>query len=955
MDSFLGIVAADLYRRMGGDLSRVAVVFPGKRAALFFDECLSRQTDAPLWSPSYISISELFRSLSGKELGDPVKLVCELYKAFRRHTGTKETLDDFYFWGKKLLSDFNDADKNMADTDRLFGNLRELQELTDTASWLDEKQAAALSQFFRNFSMERQTTLKERFVAMWDALGPVYHDFRHALSEQGIAYEGMLYREAVERLSPAELPYDKYVFVGFNVLTRVEHRLMRKLKEAGKALFYWDTDRFYMDSPNHEAAEFLRRNVRDFKSPLPPEMFDTLRHYKKIQYVETFTENAQARFLPQWLADNLTEPERDTAVVLCDEALLQPVLHSLPAGVRHANITMGFPLSQTPVCGFVSAVLEAHTAGYNPATHRFRLSRIAALLRHPYMRRISPHSAGLERRLTAQNRFFPQARELWADDEALAKVFTPIDGDNTVLCRLLSWALEQVAITYRAKAADEDALDQLYRESLFKAYTTVNRFRTLIEDGSLDVSPSTLCRLLESELSGTSIPFHGEPAEGLQIMGVLETRNLDFRHVVLLSVEEGNLPKTEGDISLIPHNIRKAFGMTTVEHRIAMYAYYFYRLLQRAERVTVLYNTGTDGRSKGEWSRFLLQMLVEWPHGIERIQLTTRQEASETRPIEVQKTQEVMQRLLARYDTTLRPDACLSPSALNCYLDCRLKFYYHYVANLSPSDEATDEVDAAMFGSIFHRTAENIYMEMAGEGGLVSPQAVEAWLADEGKLRRSVEEAFRTLFFKAGEGEKPEYNGLQLINREVLLRYIRQLLRHDLRHAPFTYVAAERMVKEDVDVDIPSQPTLHTRIGGIIDRMDSKDGTLRIVDYKTGGREGTLYSLSSLFEPGEARSGYIFQTFLYSAIMCRQHPDARIEPCLLYIHRAASDDYSPTIAMGAPHQPKVPVENFRPLEEDFRQLLHKLLAEIFNPAEPFTQTATGRKCGYCDFRALCQR
>ena len=959
MESFLKLVAADLYKHTKGNLAHTAVVFPNKRAGLFFNEYLAQESDSPIWSPAYVSISELFRSLSPGEVGDPVKLVCELYKIFRRETQSTETLDDFYFWGEMLISDFDDADKNKVDTDKLFSNLQDLRNIMDDYTFIDDEQEEAIRQFFQNFSIERRTALKERFISLWDVLGNIYKGFRESLASQNIAYEGMMYRHVIEHLDVDKLPYEKYVFVGFNVLNKVEHTLFTQLKDAGKAVFYWDYDEFYMkenrQAVTHEAGEFIRRNLRDFPSPLSGELFKNLSKPKEVHYIASSTENAQARYLPQWIRNNLTTPEKETAVVLCNEALLQPVLHSLPAEVKHVNITMGFPLSQTPVYSFLIALLELHTHGFNFKSGRYTFQSVVTLLKHPYTRQLTGQAELLEKELTRNNRFYPLPGEL-GKDEFLTRLFTPLSG-NLNLCIRLSETLQQVAGIYQANTSgteDTDAFNQLYRESLFKAYTTINRFRTLIEEDELTVQSETFRRLLVKVLSATNIPFHGEPAIGMQVMGVLETRNLDFRHLVLLSVNEGQLPKSGGDSSFIPYNLRKAFGMTIIEHKIAVYAYYFYRLLQRAERITLMYNTSSDGLNRGEWSRFMLQFLIEWPHPITRQFLEAGQSPQGTSPITVEKTPDVMRRMQSLFDVRANPKAKFSPSALNYYLDCPLKFYYRYVAGLSAPDEVSAEIDSATFGSIFHYAAEHIYKDLTTHGKVINKEALETLLRNEVKLQDYVDTAFKKLFFNVPQNEKPEYNGVQLINSAVIARYLKQLLQNDLRYAPFTFIASEMEVDEPIDIQTP-KGVIKSRIGGIIDRMDSKDGTLRIVDYKTGGDADTPPHVESLFIPDKKRSNYVFQTFLYAAIMCRKQPTMKIAPALLYIHRAATETYSPVIQMGEPRKPKEAVEDFSKYEKEYRERLQGLLEEIFNPEKSFTQTEIIEKCTYCDFKALCKR
>ena len=950
MQPFLQLVAHDLYTKIGNDLSRTVLVFPNKRANLFFNEYLAEESDQPIWSPAAMSISDLLQKLSVQKAGDPIRLVCELYKVFKEETESRETLDDFYFWGELLISDFDDVDKNMVDADKLFSNLQDLKNLMDDYEFLDEEQEEAIRQFFQNFSIERRTELKEKFISLWDKLGIIYHRYREKLAELGIAYEGMLYRNVIEQLDADRLKYDKYVFVGFNVLNKVEKEFFQKLQKAGKAMFYWDYDLFYTQRiSKHEAGEFIKRNLIDFPNELPESYFDIFRKPKKIRYISASTENAQARFLFSQTAQ--MGSEKENAIVLCNEALLLPVLHSIPQDVQNVNITMGFPLAQTPVYSFINAAMELQTNGYRPDTGRFTYEAVSKILKHPYTRQLSDHATRLERELTKTNRFYPLPSELKKDD-FLTILFTP-QSNIRELCDYLLRLIKSISILYRKEGEYDDIFNQLYRESIFQSHLKINRLYSLIESGELSVRTDTLKRLITKVLTASNIPFHGEPAIGLQIMGVLETRNLDFRNLIMLSLNEGQLPKAGGESSFIPYNLRKAFGMTTIEHKNAVYAYYFYRLIQRAENITLLYNTSSDGLNRGEESRFMLQLLVEGPHEITREYLEAGQSPQNTLEIQIEKTPEILRRLYRAYDTAQPESVILSPSALNTYLDCRLRFYYRYVAGLKTPDEVSAQIDSALFGTIFHLSAQLAYTDLTANGKMIQREDLERLLRDEIKLQGYVDQAFKQELFKVAPEEKPEYNGVQLINSKVIVSYLKQLLRNDLQYTPFEMVAMEKKVSEKITIQTALGP-LTLRLGGTIDRMDAKEGTLRIVDYKTGGSPKIPANIEQLFTPSETRPNYILQTFLYAAIMSRKQP-LMVAPALLYIHRAASESYSPVIEMGEPRKPKIPVNNFAFFEDEFRERLQALLEEIFDEKELFTQTEDIKKCAYCDFKAICKR
>ncbi len=843
----------------------------------------------------------------------------------------------------------------MVDADKLFSNLQGLKNLMDNYDFLDKEQEEAIRQFFQNFSIERRTELKEKFISLWDKLGSIYHRYQENLTELGIAYEGMLYRNVIEQLDTERLKYDKYIFVGFNVLNKVEHQFFKLLQDADKAMFYWDYDIFYTQQiKKHEAGEFLKRNLQDFPNELPDSYFDSFKTPKNIRYISASTENAQARFLPEWIRTTFSNSEceeKENAVVLCNEALLLPVLHSIPQEVKNVNITMGFPLAQTPVYSFINAAMELQTNGYRSDTGRFTYEAVSAILKHPYTQQLSTHADSLEDELTKTNRFYPLPSELKQDD-FLANLFTPRSGIKD-LCDYLVGLIKDISILYRKEGEYNDIFNQLYRESLFQSHLKINRLYSLIESGELNVRTDTLKRLISKVLTASNIPFHGEPAIGMQVMGVLETRNLDFRNLVMLSLNEGQLPKSGGESSFIPYNLRKAFGMTTIEHKNAVYAYYFYRLIQRAENITLLYNTSSDGLNRGEESRFMLQLLVEGPHEITREYLEAGQSPQSNQEIQIEKTPEVLRRIYRAYDSSNPKSVILSPSALNAYLDCRLRFYYRYVAGLKTPDEVSAEIDSALFGTIFHLSAQLVYTELTANGNMIQKEDLERLLRDEVKLQSYVDRAFKKELFKVAPEEKPEYNGVQLINSKVILSYLKQLLRNDLQYTPFEMVAMEKKVSEEMTIQTGQGP-FTLRLGGTIDRMDAKEGTLRIVDYKTGGSPKTPANIEQLFTPSETRPNYIFQTFLYAAIMSRKQ-SLMVAPALLYIHRAASESYSPVIEMGEPRKPKIPVNNFAFFEDEFRERLQALLEEVFNEKEAFTQTKDIKKCSYCDFKAICKR
>ena len=543
MKSFLTYIAEDLIRKYGNDLSDIAIVFPNKRASLFLNDSLARLVDKPIWSPRYITISDLFRQHSDLKVGDPIKLVCDLHKVFVQCTGIDETLDHFYGWGQLLISDFDDIDKNMADADQLFANLKDIHELDDI-SYLTDEQKRMIQKFFSNFSEDHNSELKKRFLQLWSHFCDIYHAFNDRLASQGLAYEGALYRKVVDD-ERVEFQHKKYVFVGFNMMQRVEQMLCDRLQKEGKAVFYWDYDRYYMDGKN-EAGHYIRQYLKAYPNELADspqgEIYDNLRNPKDITYISAPTENIQARYVRSWLMENdRYRAGRKTAVVLADESLLQTVIHSLPKEVESVNITIGYPLQQTPFYSLVQQLVRLQTIGHPKGSNTYRLHYVNIVLRHPYARFISPHYQDLLSDLEQHKRFYPSRESLAMNgDEGLAQLFSDIETSDNYNLSLIGYLLAILkTIGINAKSLE----DHLFQESLFRTYTLLNRLHGLIETGDLTVDTITLERLIQQLIQTTSIPFHGEPAEG-------------FTDAPASRMPE--LPETDGETIFCPFNHESA-------------------------------------------------------------------------------------------------------------------------------------------------------------------------------------------------------------------------------------------------------------------------------------------------------------------------------------------------------------------------------------------------------------
>lgn len=972
MKSFLEYVAEDLIAKYGTDLSRVAVVFPNKRAALFLNEALVRIVGKPMWSPAYLTISELFRKHSQLKVADPIKLICDLHKSFCLMTGKEETIDAFYGWGQLLLADFDDIDKNMADADKVFSHVRDIHELDDL-SYLSQEQKEIIGRFFGNFSGDSDSELKQRFLALWSRLADIYQDFNQRLLAQGLAYEGALYRRVITD-ETVDFGYEHYVFVGFNMIQKVEQQLFSRLKQEKDARFYWDYDAYYMPhagKATNEAGYYISQYMKYFPNELDgtsDEIYDNFSKPKQVTFISAPTENVQARFVNNWLSSRQQLSKEDkTAIVLCDENLLLNVIHALPDEVENVNVTTGLPLSQTPSSSLVEHLFELQTAGYASQTRRYRLYAINRVLHHPYAVGISSQSFELAETLKKNHVYYADRQQLCLD-EGLSLLFEPLDDreKGAPAAQLCDWLVRMIRYIARhlQNSSEADTTQILQRESLFQTYIQLNRLHELIQSGDLEIEVQTLQRLISQMMQSTTIPFHGEPAVNLQLMGVLETRNLDFDHVLMLSCNEGNMPKGVSDTSFIPYSIRKAYDLTTIDHKVAIYSYYFHRLLQRASDVTLLYNNATENGKTGEMSRFMLQLLVESGHPILQQRLLTGQTPHVGTCEEVIKTSDVMERLLDRFDGGRQSSAekrpLLSPTSVSTYLRCPKRFYYHYVCGLKELDDVDeDALDNRVFGLIFHDAARQLHLQL---GSRISREAIKSLLQAKIPIEVAVDHAIRTQLFCLDEhAPMPQLNGLQIIQREVIIEYLRSLLKADLQLAPFQILGLEIPVVHSIRIDNGSV-AFDTTIGGTIDRLDcvNTDGTgekIRVVDYKTGGKAPKApEDIADVFNPENVKnhSDYYLQTFLYGTIVRtkeaynpRQLP---VSPALFFVQHAASEDYDPTLRMG-----KEPIDDVEAYRKDFVAQLHELLNEMFHPEIPFRPTADVARCTYCPYAKMCNR
>jgi len=951
MTGFLEQVAVYLYRVYSEELHRFCIVFPNIRAGLFFRKYLAQLTGKPVWAPAFRSLNSLIEEISGLTQADNLTLIFNLFQAFRQHRPSTESFDDFYFWGEMLLDDFDDIDKHLVDARNLFRNVSDLKEIDLLFDYLTDEQKKAIRIFWQDFNGSVETghapSLQTDFATVWTSLYPVYDTFKQLLKEKSLGYEGMIQREAVRLLREGNanhVPYEKYVFVGFNALTPCESFFFRSLQKQERAIFFWDYDDYYLSNLWHEAGMFIRENLCCF--PHPPDWdFDShnLEHSSRhLEIIAVPSDTGQTRLAGQLLEDLYARESSEnwdwnrTAVVLPDEYMLLPMLSSLPQSAVDINITMGYPFTCTPANSlfeqFVS--LQQHVRTYSDGP-RFYHQDVCMILYHPYIQNIISEEAGsIIKNIIEYNRIYIPQTEL-SGNELLQKIFKHC----THAYEFSEYLLEIVS-----------SIAEPEPEYLYTFYNALQRIHVILTTNEIDMDVHVFCRLLRKVFALLKIPFSGEPLKGLQLMGMLETRALDFDHVIILSMNEGIFPKGNPKQSFIPYNLRKGFGLTTSERHDAVSAYHFYRLIHRAVDVRLIYNSAATDRNTGEMSRFLSQLIYEPIFDVKRRNITFRVNIDRDTPIIKERTEEI-HRILGMYIAETGEKRRLSPSALNIYLDCRLKFYFRYVDGLKEKEEVMDEIDYSVFGKLLHKTMELIYRPYLNTE--VTAGIFTQLQKDRKSVQNALYRAFAEEYFHTEKVSDSDITGRNIIICEVLLKYIMRILEIDKDTAPFTIMSLE----EPLDVSIPIRnhegiDTASLNMHGFIDRLDYADNTLRIIDYKTGNAQRNFSGIFDLFDRSKTGNHSVLQTLVYACmtrIARKEH--RRINSSLYIMKELFKENYDPRIYIS--RQP--PIDNYFDVAAEFEMELNRLLSEMFLSDLPFTQTDNILKCANCPYSDLCHR
>lgn len=940
------------------------LVFPSRRAGLYFLKYYARQIGKPVWAPVIMTISEFFGSQSDLIVADNELLLFELYKVYRKHNKSAESFDEFYFWGDILLNDFDDVDKYRANVSVLFRNVRDYRNIDNQFGDIDPEQAEIIKRFWKNFEPERLTPQKNGFISIWSILNEMYLSFRDALRVQNMAYEGMIFRDIAEMYLNGEydkLRWNRIHFIGFNALNECEKTVMLQLQKQGRAYFYWDYDNSYIKKGKlNSAGLFLTGNLRLFNNDMPPdwnyETFLTDQNEGiKRNIIETTSDLAQVKLIPALLDQfpgSSPEDAHHTAIILADEHLIIPLLSSLPANIGDINITMGYPLKMTGIYNLVRSLFNLQRNGVaENGTAIYDYKDVFEVLRHELISNVSEVDTGNIITEIIETNLTRIPSDFICRTENLGVIFRKA-GSPLELSDYIREILTLVSVRYNdaENGQHPDKMQQsLSNEFIYRIFLVVNRLDAIVRSPDVSFSNETYIRILDKILRNQSVPFSGEPLSGIQIMGFLETRALDFRNIIMLSVNEGILPSGSKGSSFIPFSLREAFGLPVINHQESIYAYHFFRLLHRAENVTFIYNSDSTGLRTGEMSRFLIQMKYEQIMKPSVINLGFDIRTPVTVSQMIWKEESHLKRLNDLYVDSDKK-VILSPSAINTWLNCRMKFYYRYVNGLREPEIISAEIDHAAFGQILHAIMKNIYQ--GHRGNELTREVLSSVLSDENYLLETIDQAINQNY---KQNPLRTISGNDIIVRDILLVYLQRILKTDINISPFAVIELEKQFHFEIFFEHKGN-IVKIKAGGNIDRIDVKEGIIRIVDYKTGSASDRIGSISELFEDDREREqdGWL-QTIMYCEAYLKANQVKTIQPVIYKVREISAGKHSEKLLIHESRNNDLMLDNYHTIREEFLAGLTDLVNTIFNPDEPFRMTEKTYKCRYCPYSGLCQR
>ncbi len=961
---FLEHIAESLHREFGNTLNRHCLVFPNRRAGLYFLKYLAARIEKPVWAPSILTINDLFRSYSSLQIAGNEILLFELYKVYSNLKKPHENFDEFYYWGDMLLNDFDDVDKYLVDASLLFSNVLDIKNIDQQFGGLTEEQVEIIGRFWTNFDHDKPTNEKSGFINIWSVLSDLYLGFRHSLKMQNMAYEGMIFRElaeSTENYYTSDKRWDLLHFIGFNALNECEKVMMIRFKRAAKARFYWDFDNSYIsEGMMNSAGFFIRENLKIFGNDMPSGWsYDTMLSKEapvvSRRVIDTSSDVAQVKLVSQLLEElpDITKANaHHTAVVLADENLLMPVLTSLPENMGDINITMGHPLKQTLVYTFLRHLMDLQrNVTTTDRVIRFGYKDVINILKHSLLSGLLNESDNELVKEIVRTNLTRVPLDLFLNSEHLSQLFkkplTPAELSGYFKDILSLIALNGERNT--DKSPNNNVQGNIRNEFIYRVVLSINRLETIVNNPEVNFATDTYIKILDRMLRMQSVPFSGEPLTGIQIMGILETRALDFKNLIILSVNEGILPAVSAGSSFIPFSLREAFGLPSINHQESIYAYHFYRLLQRAENVTFIYNSNSEGLRSGEMSRFLIQMKYEDALKPDFLDLNFKIKTHLTPGERIERSVEHSKQLVSLFldKKSGRP---LSPSAINTWLSCRMKFFYRYINRLKEPVNISADIDPAILGNILHEIMKSLYQPYIGS--VLTGEMLNGLVRNKQFLTNIVNGSINEKY-KAGRNDS--ISGNELIVREVLMAYLMRILNTDKTLTPIRILNLEDSFGFLLSF-LSNGSRIEILTGGMVDRIDTVSGVTRIVDYKTGTVSESVSSVSDLFVDDRKKDADAWlQTLLYCEAFLSTNPGSIVRPSVYKIKKLNGASHTDRLKLRTSRNETL-IDNYEAVREEFLVGLKELIRTIFDENEPFVMTTGIReKCSYCPYKTLCMR
>jgi len=952
MSDFIEKTALKIFNTHKETLGEVMVVFPSRRAGLYFKKSLSGMIEKPVWSPTVFSINDFIAKYSDFNLGDNLTLLFELYKSYKKYFN-EESFDQFYSWGEMLLKDFDDIDKYMVDARLIFRHIKDEKEIESGFPAEIREEAKAFWDSLLNIKTENK--YKDNFLKIWDRLFDIYSDFKESLVQQGIAYEGLAIREIAEKINNKELfkGYGKIYFAGFNSVNKCEHTIFKTLKDKGLAEILWDADEYYLDDERQEAGSFLRRNMKTLGGKVIKSDESLLNSEKNINVIGSPLNAGMVKTfgneLSNFMKTNNTTPEK-TLVLLPDSNTLLPVLYALPEEANNINATMGLPLKTTPLYNFISIV---HKLQINKISEKgvlkFYHKDVLRLLMHPYIKFASVKEIfQLANSIRKDNVVYVNMSNALIDrlpegysKQLLQSIFSSVSEVGEII-KYLNDIINLLAVRIEKSSEAESNYKMFQLEYLYNFSTQLNRLTDAMEIDGIEMNQITFWNMLMQILNNAGVVLTGEPLKGLQVMGLLETRNLDFENVFILSMNEAKMPKGAVSLSYIPYSLRKAFGLPTFEDNDNITAYYFYSLIQKAKNVFLFYDTEVGNEVK-EKSRYILQIENELKEKNINIKYTGRivsptVKTSKDTLIEVKKNDTLVEFMLKDIKR-------ISPSDINNYIGCSLQFYLKKVLKLEAGDEVEEVFSAGTFGTVFHGVMQELYTPYEGKD--VNSKTVDG-------LIEVVDNNFDEVFDKFIKSSKElkslnfKEKGRNVLYKSVIQKLVRRLLLEEKKRGSFHISGLEDWIEKEITVNIAGKEC-KLNIGGKVDRVDDEKGIKIVIDYKTG--DAGLKKFDSK-EPDK------FWKELFVDTKLKANLQTLFYSYLLYL-RDGGEAYQAGLYPLKEIRDGIKYMRAEPFKKDeleiFGKGIRKIIEEMYNSSKTFVQTEDEKNCEYCDFKSLCRR